>query len=74
MSINFAELLNADQKLALIEGKIQQLALEGYQLQINKIALGNIDGAQESIAMLDANIATIAAAISAYQEELNNLK
>jgi hypothetical protein len=74
MSINFGDLLTVEQKTALLEGKIQQLAVEGYQLQINKLAVEKLENNQDALAMLDANMAAVMSALNAYQQELDNIK
>jgi hypothetical protein len=74
MSINFGDLLTVEQKTALLEGKIQQLAIEGYQLQINKLAVEKLENNQDALAMLDANMAAVMSALNAYQQELDNIK
>jgi hypothetical protein len=74
MSMNFGDLLTAEQKTALLEGKIQQLAVEGYQLQINRLAVEKLENSQDTLAMLDANIAAVVSALNAYQQELDNIK
>lgn len=73
MSFNFGDLLTVEQKTALLEGKIQQLAVEGYQLQINRLAVEKLENADDALAMIDANIAAVVSALNAYQEELGNL-
>lgn len=74
MSFNFGDLLSVEQKTALLEGKIQQLAVEGYQLQINKLAVEKLENAEDALSMIDANISAVISALNAYQEELANLK
>ncbi len=74
MSINFGDLLTVEQKTALLEGKIQQLAVEGYQLQINRLAVEKLENNQDALAMLDANMAAVMSALNAYQQELDNIK
>lgn len=74
MSLNFADLLSVEQKQALIEGKIQQLAIEGYQLQINRLALEKLENSADALAAVDTNIQLIVEAITAYQDELSNLQ
>lgn len=74
MSFNFGDLLSVEQKTALLEGKIQQLAVEGYQLQINRLAVEKLENADDALNMIDANISAVLSALNAYQEELANLK
>ena len=74
MSFNFGDLLSVEQKTALLEGKIQQLAVEGYQLQINKLAVEKLENNAEALEMLSANNSAVISALNAYQEELGNLK
>lgn len=74
MSINFGDLLSVEQKQALLEGKIQQLALEGYQLQVNRVALQSVQGSEEALAVLDSNLLVVEKAVEAYQQEIENLR
>lgn len=74
MSINFGDLIPTEHKKLLIQEKIQQLAIEGFQLQINKAAAQSVENTENTINTLNANIAIISNAIMAYQEELNNLQ
>jgi hypothetical protein len=74
MTINFGDFLSVEQKQALLTGKIQQLAAEGYQLQVNRIALESVENSEQSLSVVDANISLIAEAIKLYQAELDNLQ
>ncbi len=72
--MNFGDLLTADQKRELLEAKIQQLAVEGYQLQINRSAIKDLENSEATLEILDTNMKTIFQAISSYQQELANLQ
>jgi hypothetical protein len=72
MSNDFSAYLTDEQKRSIIEQRIQQFAVEGYQISINrKVAEANADEAV--IAEIDKNIETLASVIAAYKVELDAL-
>lgn len=72
MSNTFSAYLNDEQKQSIIAQRIQQFAVEGYQISINrKVAEANGDTAV--LEEIDKNIATLSQVIAAYQDELDAL-
>jgi hypothetical protein len=72
MSNDFSAYLTDEQKRSIIEQRIQQFAVEGYQISINrKVAEASADEAV--IAEIDKNIETLASVIAAYKVELDAL-
>jgi metal-dependent amidase/aminoacylase/carboxypeptidase family protein len=72
MSNNFSAYLTDEQKQNIIAQRIQQFAVEGYQISINrKVAEAN--GDEAVLAEIDKNIETLASVIAAYQAELDAL-
>jgi hypothetical protein len=68
MSINFDALLSDEQKRSVLEQRIQQFAVEAYQLTLNRKVTN-----EESLAELDGNLEILENAINAYVEELTAL-
>jgi hypothetical protein len=72
MSNNFNAYLTDEQKKSIIAQRIQQFAVEGYQISINrKVAEAN--GDEAVLAEIDKNIETLTSVIAAYQAELDAL-
>jgi hypothetical protein len=72
MSNNFSAYLTDEQKQEIILQRIQQFAVEGYQISINrKVAEDN--GDETVVAEIDKNIETLTSVIAAYQAELDAL-
>lgn len=72
MSNQFSAYLTDEQKRGLIVQRIQQFAVEGYQISINrKVAEANDD--KDVLEEIDKNIATLNQVIAVYTEELNAL-
>jgi hypothetical protein len=72
MSNEFSAYLNDEQKRSIILQRIQQFAVEGYQISINrKVAEANNDA--DVLAEIDKNIATLTQVIEAYKVELDAL-
>lgn len=69
MTIDFGTFLSNDQKRAIIEARISQFALEGYQHELNKSTATT----PEQIAAADEAIAIISEAITKHQTELEAL-
>jgi hypothetical protein len=74
MSIDFGALLTTEQKQNLLTQRIQQFAAEGYQHTLNKQVAESKDPIDENL-LEQANdaIATLTAAITEYQAELDKL-
>ena len=74
MSIDFGALLTTEQKQNLLSQRIQQFAAEGYQHTLNKQVAESKDPVDENLLEQSNNaIATLTAAISEYQAELDKL-
>jgi hypothetical protein len=72
MTINFANLIPTEQKQAMLEQRINQLALEGYQHTLNLQAAETAEN-DEIIAASNTAIAIITTAIEVAQAELENI-
>lgn len=72
MAINFSELIPMEQKQAILEQRISQLALEGYQHTLN-LQAAELAGDNEIIESTNAAIAIITVAIEVAQAELGSL-
>lgn len=72
MSNEFSAYLTDEQKQSIIVQRIQQFAVEGYQLSVNrKVAEATKD--ETALAEIDKNVETLKQVIAAYQEELDAL-
>ena len=72
MTINFSELIPTEQKKAMLEQRVSQLALEGYQHQINLQTAESTEN-QDLINSSNEAIEIISAAITFAQSELESL-
>jgi hypothetical protein len=72
MSNEFSAYLNDEQKRSIILQRIQQFAVEGYQISINR-KVAEASGEEAVVAEIDKNIATLTQVINAYQAELDAL-
>ena len=72
MSNNFSAYLTDEQKQNIIAQRIQQFAVEGYQISINR-KVAEASGDEAVIAEIDKNIETLTNVIAAYQAELDAL-
>jgi metal-dependent amidase/aminoacylase/carboxypeptidase family protein len=72
MSNNFSAYLTDEQKQNIIAQRIQQFAVEGYQISINR-KVAEATGDEAVIAEIDKNIETLTSVIAAYQAELDAL-
>lgn len=72
MSNNFSAYLTDEQKQNIIAQRIQQFAVEGYQISINR-KVAEASGDETVIAEIDKNIETLTNVIAAYQAELDAL-
>lgn len=72
MSNNFSAYLTDEQKQNIIAQRIQQFAVEGYQISINR-KVAEATGDEAVIAEIDKNIETLTSVIAAYQSELDAL-
>lgn len=72
MTIDFVNLLPLEERRAVLRKRIQQLAAEGYQHTLNRLAALRNDN-QELLAEIDKQIGELSVAIDIYQAELNSL-
>jgi hypothetical protein len=72
MSNDFSAYLNDEQKQSIIAQRIQQFAVEGYQISINR-KVAESAGDEAVLAEIDKNIETLKNVIAAYQTELDAL-
>jgi hypothetical protein len=72
MSNNFSAYLTDEQKQNIIAQRIQQFAVEGFQISINR-KVAEASGDEAVLAEIDKNIETLASVIAAYQAELDAL-
>ena len=55
MAIDFGSLLTVEQKIDIVQQRIQQFAAEAYQLTLNKESATNLDR-QDQIEIIDNNL------------------
>lgn len=72
MSNEFSVYLNDEQQRSIILQRIQQFAVEGYQISINR-SVAEKTGDEKAVEEIDKNIETLKAVILAYQAELDAL-
>jgi hypothetical protein len=72
MTIDFASMLSNDQKRQLIENRIQQFVVEGYQYTLNKQTAERI-GSEQQLETANKNLAVLEEAIRVHKEELDKL-
>lgn len=72
MSNNFSAYLTDEQQKNIIAQRIQQFAIEGYQISINR-KVAEASGDEAVLAEIDKNIETLKSVIAAYQAELDAL-
>jgi hypothetical protein len=72
MTTDFIGLLPIEERRTVLKQRIQQLAAEGYQHQLNKQG-AQMNGKQDLIIEADQKIIEIANVIEIYQRELNTL-
>ena len=72
MSNEFSVYLNDEQQRGIILQRIQQFAVEGYQISINR-KVAEEAGDEAVVVEIDKNIETLKNVIAAYQAELDAL-
>ena len=75
MSIDFNTLLTVEERTSVVKQRIQQLAVEAYQLSLNL----NVINAQEepnekALSEINANLDLLGQMISVYKQELDTLE
>ena len=74
MSIDFNSLLTAEERKAVVTQRLQQLAVEAYQLTINKKVLDSQPEPNEQATLeITNNLNFLEQIISTYSDELNSL-
>lgn len=72
MSINIDSYLDSDQKRSVITQRLQQFAVEAYQMQLNK-KVAHLSEDTESASQSEKTLDLLANAIKVYQDELDAL-
>ena len=72
MTTDFISLLPLEERRTVLKQRIQQLAAEGYQYQLNKEG-AQMNGKQDLILEADQKIIEIGNVIQIYQRDLNAL-
>jgi hypothetical protein len=74
MSIDFNSLLTVDERKTVTTQRVQQLAVEAYQLTLNKKVLeAQEEPNEKALTEIDNNITLLDQMISVYQQELESL-
>jgi hypothetical protein len=74
MSIDFNSLLTVDERKAVVTQRVQQLAVEAYQLTLNKKVLETQEEPNEkALTEIDNNLDLLGQMISVYHQELESL-
>lgn len=74
MSIDFNSLLTVEERKAVVAQRIQQLAVEAYQLTINKKVLeSQAEPNEQALLEITNNLNFLEQIISAYSQEQNLL-
>ncbi|MSX82752.1 MAG: hypothetical protein F2740_00215 [Actinobacteria bacterium] len=72
MAIDFGSLLTVEQKIEIIQQRINQFASEAYQLTLNRKSAETLQR-EEQLEIIDNNLVLLESAISIHQEELAQL-
>jgi hypothetical protein len=72
MTVDFSSLLPIDERREVLTKRIQQLAAEGYQHNINRLAAQR-NNKPELVTEADTAMRELAVVIETYQQELNSL-
>jgi hypothetical protein len=72
MAIDFGSLLTTEQKIDIIQQRINQFASEAYQLTLNKKS-AEIIGREDQIEVIENNLLLLESAISVHQKEIEEL-
>jgi len=74
MSIDFNSLLTVDERKSVVTQRVQQLAVEAYQLSLNLNVLNAQENANEqALTEINNNLNILEQMISVYKDELNSL-
>lgn len=74
MSIDFNSLLTVDERKAVVTQRVQQLAVEAYQLTLNlKVVNAQEEPSEQAITEITNNLNLLEQMLSTYSAELNAL-
>jgi hypothetical protein len=74
MSIDFNSLLTVDERKAVVTQRVQQLAVEAYQLTLNlKVVNAQEQPSEQAITEITNNLNLLEQMLSTYSEELSVL-
>jgi hypothetical protein len=74
MSIDFNSLLTVDERKAIVSQRVQQLAVEAYQLTLNlKVVNAQEEPSEQAITEITNNLTLLEQLIATYSEELTAL-
>jgi len=74
MSIDFNSLLTVDERKAVVTQRVQQLAVEAYQLTLNlKVVNAQEEPSEQAITEITNNLNLLEQLIATYSEELTVL-
>jgi len=74
MSIDFNSLLTVDERKAVVTQRVQQLAVEAYQLTLNlKVVNAQEEPSEQAITEITNNLNLLEQLIATYSEELSVL-
>jgi hypothetical protein len=71
--MNFSELLTAEQRREIIEGRIFNFAVEAYQLSLNK-QVAEATGDNTAVEQAVQALSTLEAAVTIYKNELSTIE
>ena len=74
MSIDFNSLLTVDERKAVVTQRVQQLAVEAYQLSLNKnVVNAQAEPNEQALTEINNNLTLLEEMISVYKQELDSL-
>lgn len=74
MSIDFNSLLTVDERKAVVTQRVQQLAVEAYQLSLNLNVLNSQEEPNEqALTEINNNLNILGQMIAVYKQELDSL-
>lgn len=74
MSIDFNSLLTVEERTSVVTQRVQQLAVEAYQLSLNKNVLNaQEEPSEQALTEINKNLDILEQMISVYKQELDSL-
>lgn len=74
MSIDFNTLLTVDERKSVVTQRVQQLAVEAYQLSLNlKVLNAQEEPNEKALSEINTNLELLDQMISVYKQELESL-